>query len=65
MNMLAVLSGEMENTFVEGSEYPLIVNCQAEQVGICDLVVSVQAPEKGLGQRAPVVNTGVVVVARM
>ena len=45
MNALAVLSGKMDDALVERGEHQLIVNCQTEQAGICDLLVSVQSPE--------------------
>src|ERR1017187_9872879 len=55
----------MAYAFVECGEDQIIFNHHAEQVRICNLLVTVQTPEKGLGQRAPVVNARVVVVARM
>jgi len=41
MNMLAVLACQMKNALVEGGEYQPVVNCQAEEVSICDLFVAV------------------------
>jgi hypothetical protein len=64
-NLFGVLSGKMAYAFVECGEDQIACNRHAKQVRICNLLVTVQTPEKGLGQRAPVGCAGVVVVARM
>jgi len=55
----------MADAFVKCVEYQIVCNRHAEQVRVCDLLVTVQTPEKGLGQCAPVVKARVVEVARM
>jgi hypothetical protein len=57
---LDVLSGKMGYALIECGEDQIICNRHAEQVRICDLLVTVQTPEKGLGQRAPVMRAGVI-----
>jgi len=64
-NLLDVLSGKVAYAFVECGEDQIVCNRHAEQVCICNLLVTVQTPEKGLGQRAPVSCARVIVVARM
>jgi hypothetical protein len=43
-----MLSGKMADAFVECGEDQIVCNRHAEQVRICDLLVTVQTPEKGL-----------------
>ena len=63
--MLAVLSSQMKDALVEGGKDQPVMNCQAQQVSICDLFVAVQALKKRLRQRAPIVSNGMVMVASM
>jgi ribosomal protein S27E len=44
-----VLSGKMAYAFVECGEDQIIFNRHAEQVSICDLLVTVQTPAGGPG----------------
>ena len=48
-NLLDVFSGKMAYAFVECGEDQIIFNRHAEQVSICDLLVTVQTPAGGPG----------------
>ena len=63
--MLAVLSSQMKDALVEGGKDQPVMNCQAQQEGICYLFVAMQALKEGLRQRAPIVSNAMVMVTSM
>lgn len=58
-----MLTGEVQDGLVERCEYKSFAYRQAEQVGVGDLIVSVETFGEGLGQGLPVGIDGLVVVA--
>lgn len=65
MNVSAVLSGQMKNGPVERNKHQSVVNGQAEEIRVRDLFVPVQTMGKRLGQGAPAMSNGVIMVTRM
>ncbi len=62
--MAAVLTGQMQDGLVEGHEYQPLMDGQAQQVGIGDLIVAEQPFEERATQCTPVGRNRLVVIPR-